>query len=173
VSSANSSAATATVTATATVPTAGATQSAALLTNYSAPAPSAISSLFLNCPALDDLSYTAFTGDKYTQFCYQDFNAGLPADGGGVISDIAGIIVYSANDCMDACSQTNSFADQWKTGIRCRAITFAIDMHNKIISQGANCWLKNATIASGTQSNVDNRELSATLGLMMSSGDES
>jgi hypothetical protein len=141
-----------------------ASQSAALLTNYSAPAPSAISWLFLNCPALNGLTYTnAFTGDKYAQFCGQDFTSGLPAEGGGVISDIAGIIAYSANDCMDACSKTNSLAARWNDGIQCRAITFSIDLHNASIAQGANCFLKNATIASGTQGNVNDHALSATL----------
>jgi hypothetical protein len=59
----------------------------------------------------------------------KDSPSGLPAEGGGVISDIAGIIVYSVNDCMDACSRTNSLAARWNDGIQCRAITFSIDLH--------------------------------------------
>ena len=129
------------------------------------PAPSAVSSLFLDCPALNSQSYTNILfGDKYTQFCGQDFTGGLPAKGGGVIADIAGIIAYSASDCMDACSIVNNLSNRWKDGIQCQAISFSTDLHHASRSLGANCWLKNATIASGTQGNVNDHAVSATLG---------
>ena len=160
--SSNSSAITLTVTASAT--TASASPSTAL-TNYSAPVPSAVSSLFLDCPALNSQSYTnTLFGDKYTQFCGQDFTGGLAAKGGGVIADLVGIIACSVSDCMDACSNVNNLANRWNDGIQCQAMSFSIDLQRASEGLGANCWLKNATIASGTQGNVDDLALSATLG---------
>ena len=111
------------------------------LTNLSVPAPSTIISVALDCPNLTGQSYVSATGHTFTQFCNHDYPNGSFAAGNiGTIRDITGIIAYSMNDCMDACSTMN----QLQYGPVCAGVTFNAAMSMTYASR-ANCFLKNAT----------------------------
>ena len=104
-----------------------------------------------------------YFGDKFTSYCGEDFTAGLAADGGGVIADIAGIIAYSAADCMEACSALNYQSNKWRTPTKCLSISFWIDLNDMTVAEGGNCWLKNASLAVGAEATLNNLAVSAKL----------
>jgi hypothetical protein len=137
--------------------------SSTLLSNYAPAATSAVDSLALNCPALNNQDTLTHFGDKFTSYCGLDFSDGLPADGGGVISDIAIIIAYSAADCMEACSALNYQSNKWSKPAKCLSISFNIGLKNSTDIWGGNCVLKNATLAVGAQANSEAVMLSAKL----------
>lgn len=148
---------------TATETPASSSSSSALLSNYAPAATSAVNTLALNCPALDNQETITHFGDKFTSYCGEDFTAGIAADGGGVIADIAGIVAYSAADCMEACSALNYQSNKWGAPAKCLSISFSIDLNNATFRIGGNCWLKNATLAVGAEANPDNLAVSAKL----------
>jgi hypothetical protein len=137
--------------------------SSPLLSNYAPAATSAVSTLALNCPALDNQETITHFGDKFTSYCGEDFTAGLAADGGGVIADIAGIVAYSATDCMEACSALNYQSNKWGAPIKCLSISFWTNLNNFTMGLGGNCWLKNATLAVGVEATLSNLAVSAKL----------
>jgi hypothetical protein len=102
-------------------------------------------------------------GGKFTSYCGEDFTAGLAADGGGVIADIAGIVAYSATDCMEACSALNYQSNKWRTPTKCLSISFWIDLNDMTVAEGGNCWLKNASLAVGAEATLNNLAVSAKL----------
>lgn len=111
------------------------------LTNFSVPAPSTVASVALDCPNLTGQSYISATNHTFTQSCNHDYLNGTSAAGNvGTIHDIVGIIAYSMNDCMDACSTMN----QLQYGLVCAGVTFNAAM-SMMYAHRANCFLKNAT----------------------------
>lgn len=150
---------TSTVTATRT---AAATSTAnATFHNYVPAAPSSVSSLALNCPALNNQGAQTAYGDRFVVYCGEDFSNGFPADGGGIIADFINIIAYSFEDCLEACSALNYRSQKYhRNNTTCRAVTFISDLGNYA---NGNCWLKNATLAVGKQAHRDDNACSAKL----------
>jgi hypothetical protein len=128
---------------------------AQLISNYSVPAIATIDSIYTNCPDAETQPRTTYWKEIYTVDCYIDYTQSLPANGGGEIGDIAGIIAYSLDDCIAACSYSNQ--QQLEDATRCKAVTWRNDLKNVTADFGANCWLKNATLAGGADgtSNVN------------------
>ena len=137
--------------------------SSPLLSNYAPAATSAVNTLAINCPALDNQETITHFGDKFTSYCGENFAAGLAADGGGVIAEIAGIVAYSATDCMEACSALNYQSNKWGIPTKCLSISFWINLNNFTLSFGGNCFLKNATLAVGVEAPLSNLAVSAKL----------
>ena len=121
------------------------------LSNYSAPPMLNIDSLALNCPAINNTQYKSHFNQNFTYYCGVDFG-NLKSSTGGNITDIAAIIAYSIEDCIDACSAINlQSALQGRLGaLECTSITFLSASTKETISfGGGNCWLKNGTLADG------------------------
>lgn len=94
---------------------------------------------------------TSFTTNNLTPnqnfnvACGVDYYNSIAAEQGGVVADIIGILAYSAQDCMEACSYLNQVNGQRGLGTSCWGITFNQDMSRSYANLGANCWLKNGT----------------------------
>lgn len=120
--------------------------------NYTVPDWQRIDSISYACPVPD---FTSQTGDKYTFACGYDVGTGLRTSTGDVIADIIGIVVYSVQDCANACSELNRCAVYWNFPVKCASITFAWDMNNVTQANGGNCFLKNGTVATGVSLNTN------------------
>jgi hypothetical protein len=99
----------------------------------------------------------------FTITCGVNFNSGLAADGGGVIGDLVGIIMYTLDDCLDACSGFNQQTQRYGRDMNCKSVSWFWDMKNATASIGGNCWLKNATLASGATADPNEHCVSAVL----------
>ena len=113
--------------------------------------PPNVNSVAVDCPNLNNKQITTQTGDKFSFSCGFDIGTGLAAQGGGIISDIAGIVSYSVSDCVDACSEFSRQSDKWGVAMRCTSVTFDSDMKNVTQTWGGNCWLKNGTVKPGVE----------------------
>jgi hypothetical protein len=152
VSSSNSHYFTSTVTETmSTSPTAGSpavssSTSTSGVANYSPILPQNVATVQWDCPGMT--SYTTVKLSPNQQFkvtCGIDFANHIPANEGGLVADIIGVVAYSAADCMEACANMNGFVPTWGYTITCAGITFAQEMSLLYSEYGANCWLKNGT----------------------------
>jgi hypothetical protein len=82
---------------------------------------------------------------NYNVACGVDYSNSVPAEQGGVVADITGILAYSAQECIQACSYMNELEAIWGLGTKCAGITFRQDMSAMYTAHGGNCWLKNGT----------------------------
>lgn len=125
-----------------------------LISNYTVPAVDTIDSIYINCPQLNSQTYTTHWGSVFNPVCGFDYTGGLNAEGGGVIADIVGTIAYTLDDCFEACSSFNGQAQKWDWAQTCKSVTWLSDLKNATAGVGGNCWLKNATLATGTNPNI-------------------
>jgi hypothetical protein len=107
-------------------------------TNFSVTAPSAITSLYLDCPAISSTTYTAQNSSNiFAITCdldYPSWNVGN--------EDIVSIIAYSLQDCLEACSQMTS------SGVAsCAGALFESDLSSWL---GGNCYLKSSLVTSNS-----------------------
>jgi hypothetical protein len=66
-----------------------------LVANHSTAPYDSVESAYLDRPGLTGVIYTTHFEQTYTLTCGVNFTGSLPADGGGVIADVAGVITYS------------------------------------------------------------------------------
>lgn len=87
--------------------------------------------------------------------CYTNLGWNSQSQEGGRVVDIAAIIAYTIEDCMDACAQMTRYDGNQKTGAVCKSIVFNRELSDSIRSEGANCWLKNGSKPESAQWGVD------------------
>ncbi|KAM0207378.1 hypothetical protein ACHAQI_007604 [Fusarium lateritium] len=118
---------------------------------YVPKSPSSVKSLVLECPDKknDETRYKSSKGYEFQWWCGVNAPQGAQAEGGGIVADLAPIIAYSIEDCMEACSAMIQKDEDNATGVRCASIVFSKMLANEIANQGANCWLKNNTLKRG------------------------
>lgn len=150
----------ASATRTSTAPIASNTTNV-LLQNYRAADHDDVDTLYNTCT---QATVVNTWGDTYIPFCAQDFNNGFPAAEGGICTDLAALIAYSFDDCMDMCSGFNSKAVENGFPLRCRSITFIVSMKNSTAWQRSNCWLKNGTLRDVNRAYANGNAMSAKLG---------
>lgn len=145
------------------------TTTAGLLADYIPVSTGSVATLYNNCSALaQSPQFTSFN-DKFSVYCGIDIGAGedsVQKDSKGnalVLTDIAPIIAYTPQDCMQACSSFTRKATKWGRTEICRSIQFSYNMQRSIASNGANCWLKNGTIDAPSQRPACDNCLSAML----------
>jgi hypothetical protein len=116
------------------------------LTNYLAALPQNVRTLAWDCPNLSTFTTNNLLQNQaFVVTCGIDYNSNRAAVQGGIVSDVVGILAYSAQDCMEACSNLNAFGATWGFPTKCAGITFSQAMSSLWASFGANCWLKNGT----------------------------
>ena len=131
------------------------------VTNYAPVLPQSVATVQWDCPGMT--SYTTVNVNPNQQFnvtCGIDFGNHGPANEGGVVADIIGIVAYSAADCMEACANMNGFVPTWGYTTSCAGITFSQQLSVVYGDYGANCWLKNGTAVTPYASSA---ELSAAV----------
>lgn len=129
-------------------------------TDYAALLPNDVQSLYANCK--NGTTYTipncpiCSTGATFTRVCDTDFGSGTAGEhGAGVVSHLLGTIAYSFEDCVAACDNFNSQQvffgrqnmDGTGTGMWCYAMSWQSGLSSSYQAYGANCWLKNDTLA--------------------------
>lgn len=134
-----------TITSTVSILTASPSSPTTELTNYTAAAPDQITTLPLNCPALNTESYKTTLGDRFEFFCDKDLEY-LDRDG-RFVGNIISFMTYTLNDCLEACSAMNRFQEGT---VPCHVIAFRANityMWNDVPFGGvlSTCWLKNVT----------------------------
>jgi hypothetical protein len=131
----NVPATTVTTTVTTTSPSSTSTSG---FTNFSVTAPSAITSLYIDCPAVSSTTYTAQNSSNiFAMTCDLDYPSWEVGN-----KDIVSIIAYSLQDCMEACSQMTS------RGIAsCAGALFESDLGEWL---GGNCYLKSSLVTSSS-----------------------
>jgi hypothetical protein len=128
---------TVTTTVTTTLATSASATPTSGFTNLSVPAPSAVATLFLDCPALSSTTYTAANSSNiFAITCGIDYPGYLIGN-----YDVTDIVAYSLQDCLQACSEIVGH------GIPCAGATFISDMGG---FQTGNCWLKGSLVSSST-----------------------
>lgn len=112
---------------------------------------SAVERLELNCPT-DFRQRTVFKSNKgyeFSWYCGVNVPAGDPAKGGGVMGDVAPIIAYTLEDCLNACAAMIDRDENRGTGVKCKSVVFDRRMAEMVGKLGANCFLKNGTKPEG------------------------
>jgi len=133
--------------------TAAASNTNGLLENVTFPAYTQVDLIKSLCPHLNNEAndITTRRGDKFRFSCGFDIASGFKTQSGDVVADIIGIISYSLSDCLEACSEYTYRHTEWITGKKCTGVAFGFDMKNDTTANHGNCWLKNGTVATGTQ----------------------
>ncbi|KAI0159561.1 hypothetical protein GGR57DRAFT_499888 [Xylariaceae sp. FL1272] len=91
----------------------------------------------LDCPSLSGTSETIKLGSKSWVF---DLTCGTDFAGG----DIGAVIVYSLNDCLQACAAHNFFSGDDS----CQHVTFNANQTFEVPKDYGNCWLKTGDVGS-------------------------
>lgn len=136
-----------TVTRTTTVLTsaAAATTSGGLLLDYVPARPVAVSTLDLNCPGRDGENFITQESDVFTISCSVGLENG----------DLGAMIMYTLDDCINACSWMNAYQD--------RTLCTRVEFHAILNYGGAvnlpNCWLMNATAQTTVKTKGDLEDL--------------
>ena len=126
-------------TATATTSTATAsTTTGGLLNNYVAPKPTTISTVALDCPSLDKQIYTSNRNQKFTLSCVTGLNGG----------DVAGIIAYPYEVCIEACASMNYYTGN---DTACVGVQISSNLNSAYSTYYGNCWLKDASRTTKTE----------------------
>ncbi|KAJ1324013.1 serine/threonine kinase PknH [Microdochium nivale] len=118
-----------------------------LFVGYKPAAPAMVDTISVDCRALAAQPQKSLA-QIYSAYCGVDLSTGSrPAMGGGsvAVADMVGIVAYSLEACLDACSTVNVIAYRAKTETKCHAVTFRWDLAKAWERSNANCWLKNAT----------------------------
>ncbi|KAM5343469.1 hypothetical protein ACJ41O_012006 [Fusarium nematophilum] len=107
--------------------------------------------LELNCPDdfRDARTFKSNKGYEFKWYCGVNAPAGSDSEEGGKVADLAPIIAYTIQDCLNACSAMIEKFDNEGTGVECKSVVFSKKMSEELSNWGANCWLKNATKAQG------------------------
>ncbi|RSM10001.1 hypothetical protein CDV31_007407 [Fusarium ambrosium] len=122
---------------------------------------SAVESLELNCPT-DFRQRTVFKSNKgyeFSWYCGVNVPAGDPAKGGGIMGDVAPIIAYTLEDCLNACAAMIDRDENRGTGVKCKSVVFDRRMAEMVGKLGANCFLKNGTKPEGGEWGFDNDDM--------------
>lgn len=110
-------------------------------TNFSIQGLSSITSLYLNCPALNSTTYTVRNSSNiFAITCNLDYSSTVDASN----KDIATIITYSLEDCLEACSAITNHGF-----ISCAGALFLSDIAARGL-QGGNCVLKSSLVTSSS-----------------------
>lgn len=81
---------------------------------------------------------------SFTTYCFTDWpNHDVAADGNGTVSDLEYTILYTFEDCMDACVRYNEGLTSTET--KCAGVTYNSNLTSIVAvgQQGGNCFLKN------------------------------
>lgn len=84
------------------------------------------------------------SGFEFKVYCGTDGGGATSAEGGGALKDLVGIIAYSLEDCLQACTQMNAMNDNQDTGVTCKSVSFRANIAQSYKQYGGNCWLKDA-----------------------------
>ncbi|KAH7268535.1 hypothetical protein MRS44_011198 [Fusarium solani] len=123
-------------------PTPSATTSAAFFTPTPA---SQIRNLTWFCEEAEQTKTIQLTsGFEFKVYCGTDGGGANSAEGGGALKDLVGIIAYSLEDCLQACTQMNAMDDNQDTGVTCKSVSFRANIAQSYKQYGGNCWLKDA-----------------------------
>lgn len=124
-----------------------------------------MTSLYADCPAIDNTAYTSLESYAFDVRCGINPYAGTPAAEGGVIADIAGSVTYSWQDCVESCARFNLMAASKSNPdtLLCRSVSFDRNMSYYVQTYGINCWLKNGTLAQGQTGATGQNSVSAFL----------
>ena len=80
----------------------------------------------------------------------------------GTMRNIAAIVSYSVDDCLQACASLNAMAeDADKESPRCQSVTFIPEMKISVDLYEGNCFLKNSTLFDISQAGVNVEAVSA------------
>ena len=88
--------------------------------------------------------------NTYVTYCGVDFsNHVVSSLDQLLLVDILGITAYTLGDCLQACSDLNAYNEGLSrlSIMYCRSVLFGTDIRSLIASVGANCWIKNGTLA--------------------------
>ena len=109
-----------------------------------------VQTLANNCPSIDGTMIKNHFNQNFKYTCGVDLS-NLPAAEGGNITDIAAIIAYTVEDCIDACSGINfqTLIGASADGTTCSSISWTANAAASVSVGNGNCWLKKGTLASG------------------------
>jgi hypothetical protein len=107
------------------------------------PVATSVSHVALDCPAIDGKTYHSFAGPVFTTYCAANYeNDGPSVNGSGTVKDIAALIAYSINDCMEMCVGYNSGRNNYGSGETCAVVSFVANMSVWLSRYDGNCFLK-------------------------------
>ncbi|KAI1307117.1 hypothetical protein F5Y03DRAFT_352829 [Xylaria venustula] len=135
------------------------------LLNYEAVPSKNVSTLGVDCDALQKNWQVTSQGEKYSALCNVGFEAGTnrtDGDGNSVtLAAITTLIAYSLSDCLEACSgyTYNSRQPGRNVDESCGSVVFRIDMAD---NYHANCLLLNSTVTHHAGGGVCDTCISAT-----------
>jgi hypothetical protein len=117
----------------------------------------------MNCPADDSRTYITTKQYRFTTSCGVSIHNTRFAEGGGIVWDITSSIAYSWQQCAGACATHNEVVrhNGVENADQCWAIVFHSNLKDVVADRGANCWLKNATLAKGETAYADDNAISA------------
>ncbi|KAI8721540.1 hypothetical protein NCS52_00295600 [Fusarium sp. LHS14.1] len=105
--------------------------------------PDQVNNLTLECPeAGKSREVGATDGYKFDMWCGIDAPYGTRTQDGGTISDIAGLIAYTLDDCLQACIQMRNFNESGHGVRSCESVQFGARLKDHVAQYGSNCWLK-------------------------------
>ncbi|KAI0973394.1 hypothetical protein F4678DRAFT_459527 [Xylaria arbuscula] len=119
------------------------------LLNYEAVPSKNVSTLGIDCDALQKNWQVTSQGEKYSALCSVGFTAGTnrtDGDGNSVtLAEITTLIAYSLSDCLEACSGYTYTSKQPGRNVEesCGSVVFRTDMAD---NYHANCVLLNSTV---------------------------
>ncbi|KAL2670124.1 hypothetical protein Neosp_015005 [[Neocosmospora] mangrovei] len=110
---------------------------------YTPRRPDQVNNLTLECPeAGKSREVGATDGYKFDMWCGIDAPYGTRTQDGGTISDIAGLIAYTLDDCLQACIQMRNFNESGHGVRSCESVQFGARLKEYVAQYGSNCWLK-------------------------------
>jgi hypothetical protein len=134
------------------------------VTNYTPTSIRDIDTLALDCPAIDGTTVKNHFNQNFKYICGVDLG-NLPSAAGGNITDVAAIIAYTIEDCIDACSAITfqTYIQGIKGGPTCSSVSWFADAKSVVGVGNGNCWLKNGTLANGQTGKAADHSISAQL----------
>lgn len=155
------------ITATVTVaPSATANLVSVDFNNYTSPSPTEVNLIYANCPAINASTILTRLNQQFTVLCNINVNYGNPSveDSSKSVDTVAGLIAYSLEDCVNACSAYNYFANRNGAATQCHAITINLNLSEDLgVGGDINCWLKNGTTSPADWTNNAEHVISAQI----------
>jgi hypothetical protein len=150
--------------ATSTTSSGAAASATGTVTNYVPTSIRDIDTLALDCPAIDGTTGRTHFNQNFKYTCGVDLG-NQPSAAGGNITDLAAIIAYTIEDCIDACSAVTfqTFIHGVKGGPTCSSVSWFADAKSTVAVGNGNCWLKNGTLANGVSGRAATDSVSAQL----------
>lgn len=123
-----------------------------------------VQTLVNNCPTIEGTTIKNHFNQNFRYTCGVDLG-NLPAAEGGNITDIAAIIAYTIEDCIDACSGINfqTFLQRVEGGPTCSSVSWTENAAASVAVGNGNCWLKKGTLRQGTSGTSSPGSISAQL----------